>query len=110
MSRKGNVFNIQRYTLHDGPGLRTELFLKGCPLRCSWCSNPESWSVRTELGAYTSKCISREKCGLCESICSSSEVLHFENNKLNAIDSKKLKILKNMQRHVHQMRSSNGER
>lgn len=91
MSRKGNVFNIQRYTLHDGPGLRTELFLKGCPLRCSWCGNPESWSVRTELGAYTSKCISREKCGLCESVCPSSEVLHFENDKLNAIDSKKIK-------------------
>ena len=37
----GIVFNVQRYTVHDGPGTRTELFLKGCPLRCLWCANPE---------------------------------------------------------------------
>ena len=37
---KGIIFNIQRFTIHDGPGMRTELFLKGCPLRCEWCSNP----------------------------------------------------------------------
>ena len=39
------VFNIQHYSLHDGPGIRTIVFLKGCPLRCPWCSNPESVSV-----------------------------------------------------------------
>lgn len=91
MSRKGNVFNIQRFTLHDGPGLRTELFLKGCPLRCAWCGNPESWSPRIELGAYKSKCISREKCGLCEKVCPSEDVLHFNRGKLESIDSKKIK-------------------
>ena len=41
---KGLVFNIQRYSIHDGPGIRTTVFFKGCPLRCKWCSNPESIS------------------------------------------------------------------
>ena len=42
MKEIGIVFNVQRFTIHDGPGMRTELFLKGCPLRCPWCGNPES--------------------------------------------------------------------
>ena len=71
---KGNVFNIQRFTLHDGPGIRTELFLKGCPLRCHWCSNPESWLKHTEPGIYTSKCISVEKCGACRDVCPTGAV------------------------------------
>ncbi|MBG0773457.1 MAG: 4Fe-4S cluster-binding domain-containing protein, partial [Desulfovibrio alaskensis] len=41
----GQVFNIQRYSTHDGPGIRTTVFLKGCPLRCKWCQNPESQSL-----------------------------------------------------------------
>ena len=42
MSAKGIVFNIQKFSIHDGPGVRTTVFLKGCPLRCKWCANPES--------------------------------------------------------------------
>ena len=42
---KGIIFNIQKFSIHDGPGIRTTVFLKGCPLRCEWCSNPESQNV-----------------------------------------------------------------
>ena len=40
--KKGLIFNIQRFSIHDGPGIRTTVFMKGCPLACLWCSNPES--------------------------------------------------------------------
>lgn len=59
--RKGIVFDIQRFTIHDGPGIRTEVFLKGCPLRCLWCSNPESISPELELGVFQDKCIGVNK-------------------------------------------------
>mgnify|MGYP001298534494 CR=1 FL=1 len=42
MQTNGIVFNIQKFSIHDGPGIRTTVFLKGCPLRCKWCANPES--------------------------------------------------------------------
>lgn len=48
LDTKGRIFNIQRFSLHDGPGVRTIVFLKGCPLRCRWCCNPESQSYDTE--------------------------------------------------------------
>lgn len=54
---KGTVFNIQRYSIHDGPGIRTVVFLKGCLLRCAWCSNPESWRDEPQLFYELSKCI-----------------------------------------------------
>ncbi|MEJ2110975.1 MAG: radical SAM protein, partial [Acidobacteriota bacterium] len=46
---RGIVFDIQHYSIHDGPGIRTTVFLKGCPLRCPWCQNPESWSFEPEI-------------------------------------------------------------
>jgi pyruvate formate lyase activating enzyme len=59
---KGLVFNIQRFCLHDGPGVRTVVFLKGCPLRCAWCHNPESQSPRPELLFDELKCIGCLRC------------------------------------------------
>lgn len=66
---KGLVFNIQRYSVHDGPGIRTIIFLKGCPLVCRWCSNPESQSSTPELAFNANKCIGDTDCGLCRQAC-----------------------------------------
>ena len=89
MMHKGTVFNVQRYTIHDGPGIRTELFLKGCPMRCWWCSNPESWSPEIEPGVFRKKCISKKNCGDCQEECSGDEVIHFYRGKIAAIDREK---------------------
>ncbi|MFV0423826.1 glycyl-radical enzyme activating protein [Oleidesulfovibrio sp.] len=62
----GQVLNIQRYSTHDGPGIRTTVFLKGCPLRCFWCQNPETQSLRPALSFRKDKCTS---CGRCVAIC-----------------------------------------
>lgn len=67
--KKGIVFNIQKFTVHDGPGIRTEIFLKGCPMRCKWCSNPESLNPNRQLGFYPNKCIGKDKCGFCLKAC-----------------------------------------
>ena len=67
---KGRVFNIQRYSIHDGGGIRTLVFLKGCPLRCLWCCNPESQRSEPELGFIGSRCVGRGVCGApCLSVC-----------------------------------------
>ena len=62
-NEEGTIFYIQRFSLHDGPGIRTTVFLKGCPLRCWWCSNPESQNPFPEIMTYDIKCIGCKKCG-----------------------------------------------
>lgn len=66
---EGYVFNIQQFSVHDGPGIRTILFLKGCPLRCRWCSNPESQAFYPEVAFNEKKCIGRAACGRCITAC-----------------------------------------
>jgi pyruvate formate lyase activating enzyme len=58
----GLIFNIQRFSLHDGPGIRSTVFMKGCPLHCKWCSNPESINAYPEIMTYDTKCIRCERC------------------------------------------------
>ena len=62
MTYSGIVMNVQRYALNDGPGVRTTVFLKGCPLRCAWCHNPESWKPEPQMLYYEKKCA---HCGSC---------------------------------------------
>jgi pyruvate formate lyase activating enzyme len=62
----GIIFDIQRYSLHDGPGLRTNVFFKGCPLRCQWCANPESQQLQPELALFSHNCMA---CGQFEETC-----------------------------------------
>ena len=62
----GMVFNIQKYSVQDGPGIRTTVFLKGCPLCCQWCHNPESISHRFEIIVIENRCIA---CGECRTVC-----------------------------------------
>jgi glycyl-radical enzyme activating protein len=63
---KGLIFNIQRFSIHDGPGIRTTVFLKGCPLKCEWCSNPESQDPNPALMARNAACVA---CGRCVESC-----------------------------------------
>lgn len=60
--KKGWVFNIQRYSIQDGPGIRTTVFLKGCPLGCHWCSNPESQALHPELLYFDTQCTGCRRC------------------------------------------------
>jgi len=75
---KGVIFDIQRFSIHDGPGIRTTVFFKGCPLRCVWCHNPESLVQEQEIAYYASKCLN---CGSCKMIC--PQKLHFIGNEGN---------------------------
>lgn len=63
----GNVFQIQRWSVHDGNGIRSTVFLKGCPLRCKWCANPESWNSNPEVLYFRERCTG---CGQCSLKCS----------------------------------------
>lgn len=60
---QGCLFNIQRFSLHDGPGVRTTVFFKGCNARCAWCHNPESFTTRPQLSVVIEKCVSCGRCG-----------------------------------------------
>ena len=59
---EGIVFDIQHYAVYDGPGIRTTIFLKGCPLKCLWCHNPESQELKIEISYFKEKCLGCEKC------------------------------------------------
>ena len=63
---KATIFDIERNSFVDGPGIRTTVFFKGCNLRCKWCHNPESQSAKKQMMFYKSKCTG---CGKCKEVC-----------------------------------------
>ena len=77
-----NVTEIQRFCMHDGPGVRTTVFLKGCPLNCKWCHNPETKKAKSELLFYKNKCI---LCGECVLACKTSAQSVTDDIKINRL-------------------------
>jgi pyruvate formate lyase activating enzyme len=65
----GKIYDIQGFSVQDGPGIRTTVFLKGCPLRCPWCHSPESQGFRTELNWMSIRCLGIDACGKCLGLC-----------------------------------------
>jgi len=84
----GCVFNIQNYSVHDGPGIRTIIFLKGCPLKCRWCCNPESQNPNPELAYNSNKCIGITECFRCQEVCDVAAISEAADGKI-LIDRKK---------------------
>lgn len=81
---KGVLFDIQRFAVNDGPGIRTIVFFKGCPLQCLWCHNPESLSSKQELMYFASKC---SGCRMCEQVCPNK--VHSFSEEIHSVDFEK---------------------
>jgi pyruvate formate lyase activating enzyme len=83
----GYIFDIKKYAIHDGPGIRTTVFFKGCPLQCKWCHNPESWSKCPEPGFRKSRCV---RCGRCAEVCEEQAIAFVENEPVTNVENCKL--------------------
>lgn len=89
--KKGVIFNVQKYNVYDGPGVRTLVFFKGCPLRCKWCSNPEGLEQKYQVMFKSGSCTD---CGACTSVCpvgihSITEGKHVVNRSIECIGCRK---------------------
>ena len=91
--RTGIVFNVQKFSVHDGEGIRTLVFLKGCPLHCPWCSNPESQRREPERAYNSSRCLTAAVCGRCAKACPTGAVsvvngmIRFDRAKCTGCDA-----------------------
>jgi pyruvate formate lyase activating enzyme len=84
----GTVFNIQRFSVHDGPGIRTVVFIKGCSLRCAWCSNPESMSRHRQIGLYPDRCIGTDKCTACLDVAPDKTAIIVKGRQVVGLDTR----------------------
>ena len=77
---QGRIFDIQKYSIHDGPGIRTSIFVKGCPLKCKWCHNPELMESRNQIIYSLNRCIG---CGECVKMCPQHIISRDDDKGLN---------------------------
>jgi len=96
MQTNGIVFNIQKFSIHDGPGIRTTVFLKGCPLRCKWCANPESQLSQVQILYDKEKCA---HCGTCTHVCPNQAISMGDDSyvgmRLRQLDISRKRFLEN---------------
>jgi pyruvate formate lyase activating enzyme len=78
--QKALIFDVQRFSIHDGPGIRTVVFFKGCPLRCEWCQNPEGLDSRPEISFSVSRCLG---CRECQAICPRQAILFDSRRRID---------------------------
>ena len=81
---RGWILSLQRFSVHDGPGIRTTVFMKGCPLRCLWCDNPESQPVEPQIIFREERCI---RCGACVAVCPEGAVVNAHGDGRRRIDA-----------------------
>ena len=81
---KARIFDIKHFAVHDGPGIRTTVFFKGCPLKCVWCHNPEGIDFKAQLAFFKNKCIA---CGECAGVCPQNA--HTADNRVHRFNRKK---------------------
>ncbi|MBS4913026.1 MAG: choline TMA-lyase-activating enzyme [Veillonella sp.] len=95
IERKARIFNVQKYSIYDGPGIRTLIFFKGCPLRCRWCANPEGLERKYQVMYQDNLCI---RCGSCVPVCpmgihslvkNGDEVVHIVDRETNCVGCRK---------------------
>jgi pyruvate formate lyase activating enzyme len=83
LCQMGLISNVQRFSIHDGPGIRDLIFMKGCPLRCKWCSNPESQNHYPEIAYNLNRCIGKAECGKCLKVCEVGAIVEHSTGKVN---------------------------
>lgn len=103
---QGTIFNIQKFSIHDGPGIRTTVFLKGCPLRCTWCANPESQLPQIQILYDQSKC---HHCLSCIKVCPVDDCIKHENNRIKVDFIKCIGCLKCVEACDYNALSNEGE-
>lgn len=81
MMKLARIFDIQSFSVHDGPGCRTNIFFSGCPLRCRWCANPEGWSMGEQLLYSENRCSWKNGCNSCRDICGRGAIDSEPNKK-----------------------------
>lgn len=81
MNKKGLIFDIQSFSVHDGPGCRTNIFFTGCPLQCKWCANPESWIKKKHLMFAENLCKWDKGCRACRNVCPHGSIKFSEDGK-----------------------------